>query len=138
MLRAHIAITVIVAAALGFSFWQHPIACWGVRQMIGLVLLVVGFILWTVARFQLGASFAVSAQARQLVTRGLYSRIRNPIYVFGSCFVAGAILLFGRPLWLAIFLVLVPLQIWRSRKEERILESAFGEQYRAYRAATWF
>lgn len=138
MLRVHIALTVVVAAALVFVFWQHPIADWGPQQVVGIVLLAAGFVLWTVARFQLGASFAVSAQARRLVTHGLYARIRNPIYVFGSCFFAGVILLFGRPLWLAIFLVLVPLQIWRARKEDKVLESAFGEEYRAYRANTWF
>jgi protein-S-isoprenylcysteine O-methyltransferase Ste14 len=101
-------------------------------------LLIVGFILWTVARFQLGASFAVKAEARQLVTRGLYSKIRNPIYVFGSMVMAGGILVFGKPVWLLIFLLLIPLQIWRTGKESAVLESAFGEEYRKYRAGTWF
>jgi protein-S-isoprenylcysteine O-methyltransferase Ste14 len=103
-----------------------------------MALLVTGFVLWTVARFQLGASFAVKAEARQLVTRGLYSKIRNPIYVFGSWVVAGGILVFGKPVGLLIFLILIPLQIWRAGKESAVLEAAFGEDYRIYRAGTWF
>ena len=104
----------------------------------GLCLMIVGFILWTVARFQLGASFAVKAEARQLVTRGLYSKIRNPIYVFGSWVIAGGILVFGKPMWLLIFVVLIPLQIWRAGKESAVLEAAFGDEYRKYSAGTWF
>ena len=107
-------------------------------QSVGMELAAVGFILWTVARFQLGASFAVSAQARNLVTRGLYSKIRNPIYVFGSLVIAGMILVIGKPVWLLIFVLIIPLQIRRARKESSVLESAFGEEYRKYRAGTWF
>lgn len=105
---------------------------------IGLFLLVPGFILWATARFQLGNSFAVSAQATELVNRGLYSRIRNPVYVFGSCVIAGLILLVGRPLWLLVFVIIIPLQIWRVGKEGQVLEAKFGDRYRAYRASTWF
>lgn len=107
-------------------------------QTAGLVLLAVGFVLWTVARFQLGASFAVTAQARQLVSHGIYSKIRNPIYVFGSCVIAGFFLLIGHPKWLLIFVIIIPMQIWRARKEAAVLEEKFGEQYRLYRASTWF
>jgi protein-S-isoprenylcysteine O-methyltransferase Ste14 len=51
---------------------------------------------------------------------------------------AGGILVFGKPLWLMIFLLVIPLQIWRAGKESAVLESAFGEEYRKYRAGTWF
>jgi len=118
--------------------WKHAPPPWTITQSVGLGLMVLGFVMWTVARFQLGASFAVTARAKQLVTHGLYSKIRNPIYVFGSCVMAGAILLFGRPIWLLVFLAVIPLQIWRAGKEARVLEEKFGEEYRVYRARTWF
>lgn len=138
MIAANIAITLVVGFALGLIIWEHPPAAWTPVQTIGSILLVAGFILWTTARFQLGKSLAVTAQAKQLVTRGLYSRIRNPIYVFGSCLVAGVILTLGRPVWLLLFVLIIPLQIWRGRKEASVLETAFGEEYRKYRASTWF
>jgi protein-S-isoprenylcysteine O-methyltransferase Ste14 len=107
-------------------------------QTIGVCMMVVGFPLWLFAHFQLGSSFAVAAQAKTLVTRGLYSRIRSPIYVFGAIGIAGTFLLLGRPYFLLIFVVLIPLQVSRARREARVLEEKFGEQYRNYRRGTWF
>lgn len=68
----------------------------------------------------------------------MYGKIRNPIYFFGSLFIAGYVLLIGRPIGLLIFIVIIPLQIWRVGKEASVLEAAFGEEYRTYRASTWF
>ena len=138
MIGKHIVLTLVVGAVLCGLIWQRSPVEWTAMRIVGLCLIGVGFIFWTVARFQLGASFAVTAQARQLVTRGLYSKIRNPIYVFGSCVVAGVILVFLRPIGLLIFLLIIPLQIWRAGKESAVLEAAFGEEYRKYRAGTWF
>jgi len=100
--------------------------------------MLAGFVLWTIARFQLGISLTVTAQAKQLVTRGLYSRIRNPIYVFLSCAIAGLILALGHPRALLIFVVGIPVMVWRAWKEAQVLEAKFGEEYRRYRASTWF
>lgn len=138
MITANVVLTFVVGAALGLILWEHPPAAWGAMQIIGACLLVAGFILWTTARFQLGRSLTITAQAKKLVTRGLYSRFRNPIYVFGSCVIAGLILVLGRPMWLLVFVIVIPLQMWRARKEASVLNQTFGEEYRAYRARTWF
>jgi protein-S-isoprenylcysteine O-methyltransferase Ste14 len=94
--------------------------------------------MWTLARINLGASFSVEAKASVLVTRGLYSRIRNPIYVFGGIMIVGLCLFFLHPQFLLILVVLIPLQIIRARKESAVLEAAFGDQYREYKRQTWF
>lgn len=137
MVGKHIVLTLVVAAAAVYVERTQAPAAWTPVRILGLCLAAAGFVLWTVARLQLGKSFAVTAQAKQLVTRGLYSKIRNPIYIFGSLFVAGYILLLDRPRWLLIFVAVIPLQIWRARKEARVLHAKFGEEYRAYRAETW-
>lgn len=134
----NIVLTIVVGIAIWGAIRRVLPNAWNGLQIVGSVLLCLGFIFWSVARFQLGAALTVSAQARKLVTKGLYSKIRNPIYVFGSCVIAGLILTIGRPVWLVIFLVIIPLQIWRAGKESTVLESAFGEEYRQYRAGTWF
>ncbi|MGZ6383704.1 MAG: methyltransferase family protein [Bdellovibrionota bacterium] len=134
----NILLTLVVGAVITWLIHSHPPAAWNAMQWVGAGLLCVGFVLWSVARFQLGASLTVSAQARKLVTRGLYAKIRNPIYVFGSCTLVGLILTLGRPVWLLIFLAIIPLQIWRASKECSVLDSAFGDEYRSYRAKTWF
>jgi len=97
--------------------------------------MLVGFPLWLAAHVQLGASFAVGAQARELVARGLHAKIRTPIYVFGSIGIGGTFLLLGQPYLLLVFAVLSPRQVARARNEAR---EKFGEQYREYRRGTWF
>ncbi|HDL85685.1 MAG TPA: DUF1295 domain-containing protein, partial [Candidatus Acetothermia bacterium] len=72
---------------------------------VGLCLSAADVPLWFVARWQLGASFSVRPDARQLVTRGLYSKLRHPVYVFGSLAWLGALLvLLG---WSALLIRLV-------------------------------
>ncbi len=107
-------------------------------RALGLALAILAFVLWATARRQLGASFSVQPRAKALVTRGIYSRIRNPIYLFGMFWITGLILAVGRPWWLLILLVLLPMQRARARKEALVLEEKFGEDYRAYNRRTWF
>jgi protein-S-isoprenylcysteine O-methyltransferase Ste14 len=105
---------------------------------IALGLSVVCAALWVVARLELGRSFSVGAEAHELVTTGLYRRVRNPIYVFGtSAFLLVLLALQG---WqaLVIWAVLVPVQVVRARREQQVLAQAFGSEYAAYRASTWF
>jgi len=127
-----------IAAIAVFAFvwfWPGP---WNAQRVLGSVLLVAGMLLVFVARLQLGRSFSVTPQARQLVTHGLYSKIRNPIYVFGTVAIAGFCLLLQRPAgWLLVILVIV-VQAARARKEARVLEAKFGDEYRSYRNRTWF
>jgi protein-S-isoprenylcysteine O-methyltransferase Ste14 len=138
MIGKHILLTLMVGGGACALWWLNPPPEWNGVRVAGMGLLVGGFIFWTIARFQLGASFAVRAEARKLITGGLYSKIRNPIYVFGSWVIAGAILAFGKPVWLLILVVLIPLQLWRASKESAVLEAAFGDEYRTYKAGTWF
>ena len=111
---------------------------WTAMRVTGAVLMLFGFVLWGIAHVQLGDSFSVKAEARRLVTGGIYSRVRSPIYVFGGIGIAGFMLVVERPIFLLAFLVLVPLQIIRSRREARVLEEKFGEEYREYARHTWF
>ena len=115
--------------------WKTP---WNATRYIGTVLAMVGVSLVGVARFQLGKSFAVKAEAHELVTRGLYSKIRNPIYVFGVVMLIGLILVVQKPvLWIGLVIIVIG-QVIRARREARVLETAFGDTYRVYRSKTWF
>ncbi len=107
-------------------------------HLAGAAILIPSFILFVISRVQLGSAFSVKAKASSLVTTGIYSRIRNPIYVFGSLMIAGVIVWASRPIFLLIFLVIVPLQIYRARNEERVLQEKFGDAYVEYKQKTWF
>ncbi len=111
---------------------------WNTQRYVGTVLVILGAMFIVIARYQLGKSFSITPQARQLVTQGIYSKIRNPIYVFGSVLFAGLILVLQRPsLWILLAVVVIA-QTLRARKEARVLEAAFGDAYREYRRKTWF
>jgi protein-S-isoprenylcysteine O-methyltransferase Ste14 len=111
---------------------------WNLARYIGVLLAITGMVFLFAARFQLGKSFSVTAQARKLVRHGLYSRIRNPIYVFSSLMVLGVLLVVQRPLLFALFVALIVVQTLRAHKEAQVLEAKFGEEYREYRSKTWF
>lgn len=111
---------------------------WTLPRALGLALAITGFGLLTLARLQLGDAFSIVPRATKLVTTGLYSRIRHPIYLFSALGIAGTILWVDLPPLLALLLVLVPVQFWRARKEEQALEAKLGDEYRRYRERTWF
>ena len=132
-----ITLMVIVAAVVVFLWYALSLPLTPMR-LAGLALIIPAFVLFLVARMQLGDAFSIKAKASELVTTGIYSRIRNPIYVFGGLMLAGLILWFERPLFLLVFAVLIPLQIMRVRKEEQVLEAKFGTAYLEYKQKTWF
>jgi protein-S-isoprenylcysteine O-methyltransferase Ste14 len=127
---------VAVAAGLWIVF-SRPEA-WDLQRYAGSALVIVGVAGIAAARYQLGKSFSIRAEARHLVTHGVYSKIRNPIYVFGIVLLFGMVLALHRPkLWPLLPLIIV-MQTVRARREAQVLEAAFGDAYRDYRRNTWF
>ena len=130
-----IAAVVCAFSAIIWAVLHRPLT---VSRGAGLLLAMAALGLWVAARIQLGDSFSVRPQAKVLVTRGVYSKIRNPIYVSGSLCFAGTVLALGLPKLLVLQLLIIPMQIARARREARVLEEKFGAAYREYRDQTWF
>jgi len=126
---------VIIFVAFAAFIVSHE--AWSARFLIGLVVAMAGMALSLLARAQLGRSFSIRAQARRLVTTGLYSRFRHPIYLFRGIGFLGLFIALGQWIPALLFLLIYPLQILRARKEEKVLEEAFGEEYGRYKASTW-
>jgi protein-S-isoprenylcysteine O-methyltransferase Ste14 len=122
---------------LGWIFQSAPGPHGGMRS-IGLVLGFSGLGGVMLSRYTLGKSFSIAAKATALVTSGIYSRVRNPIYIFGIIFLVGIALIIRRPMLLAFLIVIVPMQILRARREAKVLEEKFGDEYREYKKRTWF
>jgi len=130
-------LAVILAAVILFAI-ESSGTTWTSWRIAGICIGAPALVLLVIARLQLGSAFSLSARASVLVTTGLYSRIRNPVYVFGALVIMGIIVFFGRPWFLLVFALLIPLQVYRSRKEAHVLEEKFGSAYREYRQSTWF
>jgi protein-S-isoprenylcysteine O-methyltransferase Ste14 len=126
---ALVAIVMIFRSGLG----PHGPARW-----LGLLIALIGLAGVILSRYTLGRSFSVAPKATVLVTAGIYSRIRNPIYVSGVVLLLGVILIVWRRDFLSALLVIIPMQIIRARREATALEAKFGDEYREYRKHTWF
>jgi protein-S-isoprenylcysteine O-methyltransferase Ste14 len=130
-----IVVYLIYLAFFGFAIVAGPHST---QSYVALGLSLVCAVLWFVARWQLGDAFSVAPQARQLVTRGLYSKIRHPIYMFGTpAFLFVVLALQGWPA-LIIWVVVILIQVVRVGREDRVLAETFGAEYTAYRSRTWF
>jgi protein-S-isoprenylcysteine O-methyltransferase Ste14 len=73
---------------------------------------------------------------KELVVRGLYRFTRNPMYNGVLAVILGEAWLFRSPALLAYAAcVWVVFHLWVVLYEEPVLETKFGERYRAYRSA---
>ena len=111
---------------------------WNAARLAGFCIAVPAAVLLFTARWQLGKSFSVTPQARALVTWGIYSKIRNPIYVFSGLLLLGVLIALQYRYAFLLLLVLILVQVTRAHQEAKILEARFGEEYRTYRKGTWF
>lgn len=106
--------------------------------MAGVSLAAISFALVLLARAQLGKSFTVTPQAKDLVTHGLYSRLQHPMYVFVDLTVCGIALAVHRWYVLLFLVILLAIQTRNAHRERKLLREKFGERYEIYRHATWF
>jgi protein-S-isoprenylcysteine O-methyltransferase Ste14 len=88
-----------------------------------------------VALCQLGRSFSIMAESRQLVTTGSYRLVRHPLYLAEQIATIGVFIQFAS-LWSTFLLVVqFAVQLRRMHNEELVLAGSFPE-YDAYRHAT--
>ena len=95
------------------------------------LLTLAGCAFAVVALTQLRESFSIMAEARQLVTAGVYRLVRHPLYLAEEIAAIGVVMQFFSP-WTALILaVQIGFQLRRMRNEEVILAAIFPE-YLAY------
>jgi protein-S-isoprenylcysteine O-methyltransferase Ste14 len=114
----------------------HPLPAW-----LGTAVFAAALIGFYRTHRDLGRFWSVTLairQTHQLVTTGVYRHVRHPMYAaFFLWALAQALLL---PNWIAGpagFVGFGTLFGLRVRREERMMEAAFGDAYRAYAARTW-
>jgi protein-S-isoprenylcysteine O-methyltransferase Ste14 len=135
-------VTCVQGISLGYSLIYHAVAAdiyWD-SVHIGMAMLSTCFyLLWFVARIQLGVSLTFFARTDGLLVKhGLYRRFRNPIYLFGSCTIACYILLLNSYRWLLLLCVLIPIQLLRASNEATALKRKHGDEYTDYVKSLWF
>jgi protein-S-isoprenylcysteine O-methyltransferase Ste14 len=117
--------------------WQFP--GWGVAQVVGLVLVVVGLVPAASAFVEFvraGGTPIPVAPTQRLVVSGFNRYVRNPMYVGLVLSLIGQVLLFGN-LWLLAYAVAswaAPAAFVRWY-EEPTLARTYGAEYDEYRRA---
>lgn len=132
-LVAGLAAPVLVLAGLTPPALTHP-AIAGT----GLVLAVAGLVVVLLAQAAMGASWRIGVdenERTELVTRGLFSRVRNPIFTGMAAVTAGLALMVPTLVAvLALACLVAAVQIQVRVVEERYLRRVHGEAYRRYSA----
>lgn len=76
---------------------------------------------------------AIHKAQGDLVTDGIYGKVRHPQYAGIGLVILGALIQWPTLLTLAMAPVLLASYVRLARREERELEARFGEEYRSYR-----
>jgi protein-S-isoprenylcysteine O-methyltransferase Ste14 len=109
-------------------------------SVVGALLLAAGCYLILRGQVDLGRSWSPKVEFRPdqaLVTNGIYSYVRHPMYA--GFFIWS----FAQPLlihnWIAGFgflIVFTPMFLYRAPLEEKLMLDQFGDEYRRYQART--
>jgi len=104
---------------------------------IGLSIGAGGVLLWAVAMWSLGSSLAVLPGTDHLVTGGVYRVFRHPIYIGIVLTLTGLFVACGSiPCLVYVLVVVIPLNIFRARAEEKVLLEQLGLPYQQYKDST--
>ena len=128
-------------AALAGTFMMYGIALFPRRELslslelTSIVLILIGSVGAVVTLSQLGRSFSVMAEARQLVTSGPYRFVRHPLYLTEEIAVIGLFMQFASVWTIFLLAVHIAFQMRRIHNEETILTEKFPE-YAAYAQIT--
>ena len=136
MRKVVLAVVVVLAALAGVLVIDRTSV--QSTRILGMLGMAVGFPLLIVSRLNLGRAFALTPQAKALVTGGVYARVPHPLYAFLDLALLGLIVALRIPWLVAVWLALVAVHACVARREARVLEAAFGDEYRRYRAQTWW
>ncbi len=126
--------TWVLSTLLEFADYSRP--TW--VGLLGIGIMLTSTLVFWRTHVELGASFSGLLKimdGANLVTTGLYARVRHPMYAAITFYALGQVLLI--PNWVAgpsNTIVAVFIYLIRVPKEEALLEREFGEEFDRYKA----
>jgi protein-S-isoprenylcysteine O-methyltransferase Ste14 len=121
-----------------FAFADYPLR--SIPLFAGIACLAVGLWLFARSHADLGTNWSITLEVRekhQLVTKGIYRRVRHPMYLALLVYSVGQALVV--PNWIAgpsYAVAMVLLFALRLGPEERMMLDEFGKDYEAYMRRT--
>jgi protein-S-isoprenylcysteine O-methyltransferase Ste14 len=127
-------VPIIYAATNWLDFANYSLPAWA--GWLGVALIAGALFVFWRAHADLGLNWSPSLEIREqheLITRGIYSLIRHPMYASQILWVIAQPLLLQN--WIAGWLdllVFIPFYFLRVGPEEKMMLETFGDQYREY------
>ncbi|MBN2005535.1 MAG: isoprenylcysteine carboxylmethyltransferase family protein [Anaerolineae bacterium] len=112
-----------------------PLIAFTPAKIAGAALIVFGQIVFILALLAFGDSWRVGIDTQSpglLVTGGVFSVSRNPIFFFIDLYFVGTFLINGTAIFLAFAILVVAGLHYQILQEERFLSSNYGKSYRSY------
>lgn len=104
-------------------------------KVIGIILIFVGTIIFISALISFGKSWRIGIDknnAGKLITKGIFSITRNPIFLYINIYFLGTFLVYSN-LFFLITMILVFIGVhFQILQEEKFLLSYYGNEYREY------
>ena len=127
-------IPILYAATSWLDFADYSLPAWA--GWLGVAILAVSLIVFWRAHADLGLNWSPTLEIREkheLITRGIYSVIRHPMYASQWLWVIAQTLLLQN--WIAGWANLIFFIFFyslRVKAEEKLMLERFGDQYRSY------
>jgi protein-S-isoprenylcysteine O-methyltransferase Ste14 len=100
--------------------------------LVIMALIIVGGMINLIGLLTLRSAFTIMSEARRLIVRGIFSRIRHPLYTGHFIMFFGSMLLRLHALSIILYLIFCVGQVVRAGIEERKLTQTFPE-YQDYK-----
>jgi protein-S-isoprenylcysteine O-methyltransferase Ste14 len=108
-------------------------------RTIGFIICTIGVIFIIAGIITLGEYFTTSIIPKGLVTTGIYSKIRHPMFTGAILVYIGIVVIFQSIIgFLLVIFILIPFFIYSAIEEEKILSEKFKDKYTAYKKKTFF
>ncbi len=104
-------------------------------KVAGAILIITGLVLFSLAYVSFGDSWRVGFDVKTpgaLVTSGIFSVTRNPIYLSLDLWFIGIFLINGTLNFLILAGLALAVQHWQILQEEAFLTNLYGQPYRDY------
>jgi protein-S-isoprenylcysteine O-methyltransferase Ste14 len=116
------------------NFADYQLSTW--LGWLGVVFMAGALFVFARAHIDLQSNWSPSLEIYEkhtLITKGIYGRIRHPMYASQLLWCLAQLLLLQK--WLAGpigLLIFIPFYLLRTRAEEKMMLETFGDDYRAY------
>ncbi len=113
-------------------------------EIIGFLLILLGSLICLKAMYDLAKERGTTTllkRSKRLVKRGIYGRVRNPIYVGVLIILAGIFFIYPSiATFIYIILMFTGLHLWLVKVEEPLLRREFGKEFEEYKrdVPRWF